>query len=233
MAIPVLQNQNPAPGSSGKRGDATVYLEVIESVLGLNASSVQIWFDGVPAWEGSVPESGFTGTRTAVTDGFGYSIDATIPLPADSTITVRVRAEDTNTPPAVLDTTYTFGTSIFLDTLDVNTVSTSGGSKIVATGLFPIGEAPDAYFWPSYTCYGGPGKGYSPISEDGLTIELYTPPMPKAGYALVAEFVSKTVSASPVYIVERNWPQTAFEARRRFPPWTAVGARRLMLEELE
>lgn len=162
-----------------------------------------------------------------MTDGYGYSFTPENPIASGSTITIRVYAVDELGN--VLDTTYTFDTGIFLDAL-TGRVSERGGDLILAEGLFPRGEALEVTL-DGEPCYGGQGKGYSPSSDDGTTLEVAAPPIATLGASKTFEIVSLAGTLQgQIAVVERAWHKAEFESRVSHPPWLALGPRRLDLE---
>jgi len=232
---PVLQNQSPAPSSTGNRGDGAIYLEVVDPDSDLAPSSVQIWVNGTPAWEGSAAKMGFSGGRSTVTDGYGYTFTPNTPLPV-GTQTIRVRAVDQTG--LVMDESYTFDTRSYLDSVDRLIIPTTGGTLMVASGLFTRDQELAVHLGALGTtadppCYGLQGNGYSPHSEDGVTVEFASPPLAKGAADLTIVDGVTTLTYTPIQVVERNWPGVGFISRRQQQPWGAVGARRLELEDLE
>jgi len=233
---PILQNQNPPASSTGNRGDMTQYLEVIDPGSGVNASSVEIYFGGVLAWGGNAPAVGWSGSRGNVVDGYSYTLIPDVPLPP-GTIIRRVVARDLAPSANLLDTSETFNNGSFLDGVDVSIIPTVGGIKMTATGLFsldpmkihlgPLGSTDDP------ECYGGSGLSYSPMSLDGVTVEFASPPLAKGSVDLTIVDGSTTLNLAAIKVVERNWPGQGFNMRKDHPPWGAVGAKRLELEDLE
>lgn len=235
MAAPTIQNQLPSPGSSGKRADGDIYAEVIDTDSDLKASSVQFWVDGGLAWSGSSAADGWSGARSVVANGYSYIFTPDNPIKSGATITVRVRAEDM--VGNVLDTTYTFDTGIFLDSVDKMVISTSGGESMVARGLFTLSGV-QIHLGPLGTnqdplCYGGQGRGYSPASEDGVTLRFASPPLAKGTMTLTVVDGATTLNLGSIKVIERSWPDALHNMRRNFAPWKALGARRLDLENLE
>jgi hypothetical protein len=226
---PIVQNQNPAPSSTGNRGDGAVYLEVYDDDGNLDASTVKIWVEGSLAWSSASAGSGWTGSRGTITKGHSYTFTPDTPLPAGSTITVRVYAEDDDGN--VLDETYTFDTGIFLDSIEPDPISERGGQLVTMTGLFVVAEPLDVRI-AGEPCYGGQNKGYSPSSDDGLIVEIASPPLTVGGIQLVTVEGSSGELSGLIGVVERSWPKAEFEARRNHPPWSALGARRLEMESL-
>lgn len=235
---PVVQNQNPAPSSTGNRADAAIYAEVIDTGSGLNASTVQFWVNGVPAWSGGAASSGWGGTRAVVGDGYSYTFTPDDPILSGATNTVRVRALDNNGN--VLDTTYTFDCGTFLDSVELEhgAISTVGGELVTLRGLWPIDRAVDVHLGPLGTvddplCYGGLGLGYEALSEDGVTLEVASPPLAKGAAGPTVVDGVTVVTAAAIEVVERSWPGKLHRARASFPPWKALGARKLGEEGLE
>jgi hypothetical protein len=225
LTPPVLQNQNPAPSSSGNRGDVTQYMEIIDLLSGVVTSAVKIWFEGTLAWENNSVAAGWSGVRGTVTDGYSYTLDPDTPLPAGVTITVRVYAEDLIGN--VLDTTYTFDTvAVAIDAVSPDTVDTPGGRILTIAGLFEkntdlsvtLGGAP---------CYGGSGFGYLPMSTDGLTLKCAAPPLPKGTAGLLVngaydDFVITELEEFGPDDVANVAEFGSFVAQDG--PWTLVGA---------
>jgi hypothetical protein len=118
-------------------------------------------------------------------------------------------------------------------------VSTKGGDQLAVVGVFAAGLPMTAHLGlvgdaTDPPCYFGQGVGYTGASADGLTVEIIAPPRPATDSAILSIVVDgETLNFGPVEVVERNWPSVVFNARRNFPPWSAVGRRRLELEELE
>lgn len=209
---PVLQNQNPAPSSTGNRGDGPIYLEVYDANGDLKASTVEIWVNRVLAWSGSSAASGWTGTRGTIVDGHSYTLTSDVPLPAGSTVTVRVYAEDDLG--LVLDEAYAFDVGIFLDGVELGgefgggpgidagaggVISTVGGERVVARGLWPVDQTVEVHLGPLGTvedplCYGGQGLGYEALSLDGVTLEVASPPLTKGYVALTVVYGATVLS---------------------------------------
>ena len=121
---PFLQNQVPAPATTGVSPATTVAFRVTDAAddpdSGVNQSTLTVTLqNGVgqpftPVITNGVFQSGFSGS---ITDVFanGLSFDVVItpasPLVQIDTVQVRVRANDTKTVPNSLDTTYAFQTT--------------------------------------------------------------------------------------------------------------------------
>lgn len=105
---PELQNQAPAPSSTGNSSDTNVYVEVIDPNGDLDASTVDIYINGTLVWTGdSVQPPGCTGLKVPITNGYGYTFSLWEDFDPGSQ-TVRVVARDTALNE--LDETYNFTT---------------------------------------------------------------------------------------------------------------------------
>jgi len=107
---PVLQNQNPAPSASNVALYRDIYLEIIDSYSGLDVSTVEITIDGEVAWTSDAIQSGFTGSKSSITNGYSYTLNKTDGLSEGQSILVEVYAQDRFSTPNTLDTSYSFTT---------------------------------------------------------------------------------------------------------------------------
>jgi hypothetical protein len=119
-------------------------------------------------------------------------------------------------------------------------IGEDGGYELELTGSFPAGASLEVFLGSAgdetdSPCYGGPGLGYNPVSLDGTTVTVISPPIaPGAGYSLSWRQVgggSPTVLGT-VTALERNWPSKEFLMRGNFPPWSGIGSRTLEREPL-
>ena len=108
MAAPVLQNQNPAPSTTGIARSTTIYLEVVDTEFGVDAATVIITVDDTIVWTGDAQQTGYAVTKNAITDGFSYLITPAKLLRHILNVPVRVQADDNSANSA--DITYNFET---------------------------------------------------------------------------------------------------------------------------
>ena len=110
----VVVNRDPSPDESGAPIDATLALELVDTGSdGVDRGSVQIWVDGVPAFDGgATPElsPAYAGplcgvARTA--DTLRVVLHPLVPLASLATVSVRVRGQ-TMGGGASVDETYSF-----------------------------------------------------------------------------------------------------------------------------
>jgi len=95
--------------------------------------------------------------------------------------------------------------------------------------LGPNGNATDPQ------CYGGQGYGYLPEADNVTTLTIVTPPVGAGSprYVSWREEGGGSIEVVAVLVVlERNWPSKGHVARKSYPPWVGIGARRLDLEGL-
>lgn len=118
-----------------------------------------------------------------------------------------------------------------VDSLDGVPVTERGGHLLIATGTFVRGESLTVTI-DGVPCYGEQGNGYSPVSDDGQTLRFVSPPLTVGG-AKVLEIETAAGSLfGEVDVLERSWGSAEHEAHRSHPQWSAVGKRRLDLEDL-
>lgn len=107
MAAPVLSNQTPTPLQTGFNLARPITLEITDTDADLVAASVKLHVNNVLVWNADAQASGVAVTKTAITNGFRYSIQFTQKQqPAAGTVYVSVYAQDgaSNT----LSTRYSF-----------------------------------------------------------------------------------------------------------------------------
>jgi hypothetical protein len=114
---PQLQNETPAQGATDQSRHSTIGGDVFDVDGNLDASTVRFWVNNTLAWFIGIPTTGWSGSRTAITNGYSYSFtpDASMPLPAGIN-TARVYAEDTDGN--VLDETWTFEVTVVEEAVD-------------------------------------------------------------------------------------------------------------------
>jgi hypothetical protein len=111
VTAPTLQNQSPAPSDIGVPRTSNVVLEIVDtSGTGINAASVVLTVAGSTAWTGDAAQPGFSVGKSAVTDGFRYTINPDTDFPYSTTIQIGVVASDNATTPNTLNTSYSFST---------------------------------------------------------------------------------------------------------------------------
>jgi hypothetical protein len=117
-------------------------------------------------------------------------------------------------------------------------IDDEGGTELlVILGTeFGVNAEVQAYLGPLGTvedppCYAGRGYGYTPISEDGISIVCYAPPTAPGSVFLTLVYGEppQTVVAGNVTVLERNFKSKRFSFRSCFPPWYGVGPRNMEL----
>jgi hypothetical protein len=118
-------------------------------------------------------------------------------------------------------------------------ISTAGGHQLTLGGTFPEATAVQVFMGPAgdetdTPCYSGElGNAYAPVSEDGETLYIVSPPIAKGTQKITVRYDSENHTDWSVLVVERNWPGKLHRTRRSFAPWKALGARMLDGEEAE
>jgi hypothetical protein len=106
---PELQNLDPYSGETGVPIGKNLILEIFDDISGLDIYTVMIWINGVAAWEDNLPNPGFSGSKTPITNGYRYEINPDDNFPNFSWVTIGVYAESSNG--GILDEEYQFQTS--------------------------------------------------------------------------------------------------------------------------
>lgn len=110
---PYLQNQFPAPGSTGQDPETDITLEVVDDDSNIVPASVVIKVDGVTAWLAEAAQPGFAVAVTpAAPNGYRYVINPDVSFPEGYSVTVEVQAADDAPNPGILGTAYTFQTVV-------------------------------------------------------------------------------------------------------------------------
>lgn len=229
---PAVSNANPADGATNVAGSTHLSFDVTD-IGGIDPAVQTITVDGVLAWAVEANQNGFAVVRTAIVGGYHFEITPPSWFSALAHVTWAIHSEDTvgNTS----DVSLSFDVAaVVVYTVTPSVLSTAGGQELLLVGEFPpgvpllafLGLAGDGTDSP---CYGGKGYGYAPVSEDGTTMRLVSPPG-MAGPKTLSILYAGHYNPTSVTVVERSWPSKVFGCRGSLPPWMDCGARRLALE---
>jgi hypothetical protein len=106
VGTPAFRAQSPAPGATSVSATTSLYFEIFLSPSGFNGDTVMVYLDDTLVWRGSRIMPGFEGERTALTDGFAYTV--VLPDPFERGLhTIR------GTAALGMDETYQFATAEF------------------------------------------------------------------------------------------------------------------------
>jgi hypothetical protein len=110
---PYLANLDPANLSEGIAADKIISLDVLDAWLGVDFATVLIYVEGNLAYTGltntfNAPYDEAGSGRTLIPGGARYTIEKATDWDSYENVTVRVVADDLQTPPNHLDTTYSF-----------------------------------------------------------------------------------------------------------------------------
>lgn len=94
MSSPLVQNQIPSPNARQIDSSSNVYLEIIDTDNNLVANSVEIYVNGVIAWQTELQQTGFAVTRTVITNGHSYDINPDVDLPQNKQTEIKFVADD-------------------------------------------------------------------------------------------------------------------------------------------
>jgi hypothetical protein len=131
VSAPYLANQDPAPLETVVDKDVELEFDLLDAEDAIVLTSVQIWIEGVLAYDGSTdtfqaPYNGTNSARTAIINGHHFVFEKTSDYTSYKNISVRVYAEDNaGPPPFVLDETYTFRIEDYVNPV-VDTESPTG-----------------------------------------------------------------------------------------------------------
>lgn len=111
QSLPILQNQDPAPGETDVPQTDPIRFEIVDYGEGVNPNATTITVDGNNAILGGVAQEGYAVVQTVITSGYRYSITPTEQLYEGSYVTIGVYAEDNAYLPMALSTSYQFSTT--------------------------------------------------------------------------------------------------------------------------
>lgn len=106
LTPPVLQNRIPIANQINVPGATTVQVEVVDDGSLVVSASVELYVNGVLAWQNDANQNGFVTVKTVVTNGFRYVITPPTDFAGGSTATIQVIAENQDT--LELNTSYQF-----------------------------------------------------------------------------------------------------------------------------
>jgi hypothetical protein len=107
---PYFGTRTPGPGDTNVSILDNIIIEIKDDDDGVDESTVVITVEGTTVWIGDAAQPGYSITKTAITDGFRYTIDPAVPLPSGTVIDIWVYAKDLSPLANVLDSTYNFTT---------------------------------------------------------------------------------------------------------------------------
>jgi hypothetical protein len=114
ITAPILFNTMPSNAQEGIGLSTTIALSLIDPIgidgRGLNVNSVFLEVAGHPAWQNDVAQPNYSVEKTPIEFGFTYVITPDDILDEFAWIPIHVYAEDLESPPNVLDVTYSFKT---------------------------------------------------------------------------------------------------------------------------
>jgi phage tail-like protein len=113
-ALPYLQAQNPAPNEHDVLPTADIFLEVMDDDSGVDPATVVIKIAGTTCWQFDAEQGPFNVAKTEIGGGkgFHFAISPLGLLPDNAPVLVEVYAADFAVVPNVLDTSYTFYTTV-------------------------------------------------------------------------------------------------------------------------
>lgn len=122
---PILENRNPRDGERYVERERPIIFDVTDG-NNVNEDSIEIYVDGILAWENNASKPGFTITKTVIANGFNFNIDPASDFAYEDSVSVRVVSTDIAPTPSTSDHTYNFTTISTLPVVTVQTPSPSG-----------------------------------------------------------------------------------------------------------
>lgn len=123
--------------------------------------------------------------------------------------------------------------ALVIDSVSESMIGQSGGVELTLTLVGTLTAGTIQIFLDGLPCYGGQGFGYLPLTTgvSGSTVKIFTPPSSAGVLNLTAQQGNLVSPGFPIIVLERSWSSKQFEMRKSFPPWYALGSRRLGEED--
>jgi hypothetical protein len=118
LDAPYIANLDPFNGETNVPLDKVISFDLLDDVAGVDSVTVKIYLLGSLIWENdaNIGGSGYTVVKTSLAKGFHYTVTPTGSLPPNTTVTMRITADDLAAPPNSLDTAisspWSFGTEL-------------------------------------------------------------------------------------------------------------------------
>jgi len=97
---PSILNISPIAGTEDLSRGASVQFDAYDPIVGIDVSKTEISVGGVVVWQADAPQPGYSGTRTAISDGWRYKINKTSGWEAGTYYGIEIHIEDTGSDPA-------------------------------------------------------------------------------------------------------------------------------------
>lgn len=92
---PSILNISPPDEMEGLSRGVAVQFDAYDPVVGIDISKTEFSVGGVIVWQGDAPQPGYSGSRTAISDGWRYKINKTSGWEAGTYYGVEIHIEDT------------------------------------------------------------------------------------------------------------------------------------------
>lgn len=245
---PTFESKFPSASSTDAAKDTVISVSIrdtagsgvdsatIDATVTINGSLYDAIINGVF-------QTPFSGTITAnAYDGYDVSISRASNYLPNASITAYVYAEDTAGNHADVSWSFQIGAYAEIASVQPTMISMVGGEVLTFTGIFSPDAAYQVFMGPSglsseAPCYSGiSGQGLICYSNAaGTELQCVAPAIqngsPSAQVILVHRILAGEADDTiGITIVEAPFKTVLFNARQSFPPWAAVGPRRLDLE---
>lgn len=162
---PYLDNQDPAPGETGVSPRSTIIFDIKDDGYGIDGYSVNVLINDQLAWNHDSIQSGFSGTRSIIADG--YHLEISQNTPDIGNISVGVNAKN-NSGYMPLVAEYLLNESSPIDTSGNDNHGINYGFTTGVTGVYG-----SAYRSTSITQYIDVSSVIPDISLDEGSIEFW------------------------------------------------------------
>jgi hypothetical protein len=94
LTSPTIALISPVNGSTSNSVNSSITINVTDTGAGVNIAATNIYIEGVLAWTLDSIQSGFSGSRSSIADGYQYVISRTVAFDPAQVVNIIVEAQD-------------------------------------------------------------------------------------------------------------------------------------------